>query len=94
MARMDRSRRGGMKGRKVGPNRIQEKFKTHWDVGKPRKSGEIRISPYIHTPDIPPRRLILGSLRYSMNLFPRRSGFSLASLRYLVNLFLGGAASD
>ena len=36
---MDRSRRGGMKGRKVGPNRIQEKFKTHWGVGKPRKWG-------------------------------------------------------
>ena len=47
---MDRSRRGGMKGRKVGPNRIQEKFKTHWDVGKPRKWGKIRISPYIQLP--------------------------------------------
>ena len=66
---MDRSRRGGMKGRWGFVERIQEKFKTAWDVGKPRKSGEIRISPYIYRP--PPLTPIHLRGEYGLREFVR-----------------------
>ena len=48
---MDRSRRGGMKGRWGFVERIQEKFKTAWDVENlenPAKSGFRHIYIYIY----------------------------------------------